>query len=97
MSDDFTAFNEDLKRKLGYENYNRILDAVKSHKIDEKQMRDFAYSLGPNIGGSHARRMKHKGECDQYEIRQILCMFYRDEMCKKENIGHILLSIFGKM
>ena len=77
---DYTAYNEEVKKKLGDDNYNSILDAAKSHKINKNHMRDLAYSLGQNIGGDHLRRVEGNGKCNEYEIRQILCHFYSEEM-----------------
>ena len=58
---DYTAYNIEVKKKLGDDNYKSILDAAKSHKINKNHMKDLAYSLGQNIGGIMSAEWKGMG------------------------------------
>ena len=80
------TYNREVKEKLGETNYNNILRAVREYKIDSVKMTQFAQHLanfheGSNIFGAHMRRKARGGECDEYEMRELLSEYYREGMC----------------
>ena len=60
-------------KKIGERAWTVMMGYVVNGSINSQKMRDFAYALGPQIGGNHVKRMeKNKVICDDGEFRRIL-------------------------
>ena len=77
-------YDQEMRRILGEDVLECILDEVRSNKIDEQKMKDIAFGLDSWAGGSHEKRKK----CDDAEMRQILEDWWEcgnlNEMTQKE-------------
>ena len=73
-------YDQEVQDRLGKNNYEQLMNAVRTNKINQCNMYDFARALGPVIGGNHGTRVAHGGICDFYEVRQILSDWYSEEM-----------------
>ena len=77
----YHIYDKDVKQKLGEKLYQRVLDAVKSDKIDDRKIHDFASAWSPTIRGNHIKRTREKQiKSDIYEMKQVLSDCYADFM-----------------
>ena len=73
---------DEVRLKIGSNNYESILAAASAHKFDRNQFDTFAKMLGDKVGGEHLRRMEEKGHnCDDHEMKRILSDHYCEKMC----------------
>ena len=84
----YYIYYKDVKQKLGEKLYQRILDAVKSDKINDQKIHDFAAAWSTDICGGHIKRTREKHiKSDIYEMREILsrcCAEFMYDMSPKD-------------
>ena len=67
-----SVYDTDVKKLLGKEAYNYILDRVQCGVISARHMRDISDQLHPHIRGNHQRRVESGALSDGAEFRHIL-------------------------
>ena len=71
-------YDEEVKTKVGKEELDMILEAVRKGEIDVIKMQDIAQKL--DVGGNHQRR----GGSDEPELRYIFSDWYNRTICEDE-------------
>ena len=87
-------YDNDVEGTLGKDVMKLILDDVKSGKMDQQQMKDFAQRLKPDsIGGKHITR----GQADEAEMREILSDWWYlgdfHKMTREEAVKEIVQTL----
>ena len=72
-------YEDEIRLKIGYKNYESILAAAGEHRFDEHQVANFARMLGGNAVDTVHLRANNFGE---YEMKQILSDYYCEKMCE---------------
>ena len=74
---------DQIRLKIGYNNYESILTAASEHKFDGNQVANFTKMLGKKVGRGHTRRMRQKKRghaSDISEMKRILSDYYCETM-----------------
>jgi len=82
-----------MKKKLGKEVVQILLNNVNDGTINSQRMRDFAYKLDPTdqkVGGNHIRRRGEGAKSDEAEMRRILADWYLRELFDMERNAAVL-------
>ena len=88
-------YDEEVKKRIGREEWSLILDAVQSGEIGASEMRDIAQNFGRNVGGSHRGRKKSDDYSHEAEMREILSDWYKETIFahKREKILTDIIKI----
>ena len=73
-------YADEIRLKIGYNNYESILAAAREHKFDGNQVTNFTKMLGRKVGRGHMRRMEKGHASDKLEMRRILSDYYHETM-----------------
>ena len=75
-----SVYDADVKKLLGIEVYNYILERVSHGFISGQHMRDISSQLHPSVRGNHLRRVGSGNACDEAEFRRILGDWFKEEL-----------------
>ena len=76
-----SVYDADVRRILGKEAYNYMLERVSHGFIGAQYMRDISSQLHPIVRGNHLRRVGSGKDCDEAEFRRILGDWFNQAMC----------------